>query len=444
MAYARLATNYSNMGEMGPAAEAAGKAYELRGRVSERERFYIDSHYEDNLTGDLEAARRIYEQWAETYPRDDIPLNNLSLIYTSLGEHEEALTARRQALKLGPGSAEHYLNLVGAYLYLNRLPEAIATAREMQAHNLDSPLNHMHLYQIAFLQHDAAAMEREAAVPMGQPGWEDSMLQIESDTAAYAGQLTKARELTRRAVESARRADEKEPALDYEAEGALREALVGNMNLVREQPSAHSGLARGANGETMSAIALGLSGDSAAAARLSDDLSHRFPKDTLVQFQYLPMIRAATMLGGKGASQNTEGAIEALAAAAPYERGNSGENVRFGLYPAYLRGTAYLAAHQGAAAAAEFQKVLDYPGVVLNEPIGALARLGLGRAYALEGGIDVGPASARSSRPQETTSQPEAVARARNAYLDFLVLWKDGDPDVPILVQAKAEYAGLH
>jgi hypothetical protein len=218
---------------------------------------------------------------------------------------------------------------------------------------------------------------------------------------------------------------------------------VGNVSFARQQVAALSGLARGANGEAMSAMALGLSGDSAAAARLNDDLSRRFPKDTLVQFQYLPMIRAATILGGKGGSPNTDGAIEALAAAAPYELGNSGENVSFGLYPAHLRGTAHLAAHQGAAAAAEFQKVLDYPGVVLNEPIGALARLGLGRAYALEPGVS--PASGKKQRAGETPALPDGtLAKARNAYQDFLALWKDADPDMPILRQAKTEYARLH
>jgi tRNA A-37 threonylcarbamoyl transferase component Bud32/tetratricopeptide (TPR) repeat protein len=439
MAYARLGTNYANNGEDALAAENARKAYERRERASERERFYIDSHYEDFVTGDLEAARKTYESWAETYPRDDIPPNNLGFIYGSLGEYEKALAARQQTLRLSPDSAAHYVNLVNGYLYLNRLDEAKAAAQEAGAHNLDAPLIHQHLYQLAFLQHDGAAMEREAAELEGRPGWEDSILEVESNTAAYAGQFAKARELMSRAVNSALRADEKEPAADYEAEAALREALVGNTILARQQAQNAPFSSKSEDTEALSALALALTGDSARAIRLANDLSQRFPKDTIVQFQYLPMVRAATILGG-GAAAKGDGAIDALAAAVPYELGNIGGNVRVALYPVYLHGMAYLAADQSAAAAAEFQKILDWPGVVVNEPIGALAHLGLGRAYAREAGLSRGGKNSRVKRPQ----QPEALAKARTAYQDFLNLWKDADPDIPILKEAKAEYADLN
>ena len=256
-------------------------------------------------------------------------------------------------------------------------------------------------------------MEREAAALMGKPGFEDVMLDIESDTAAYAGQFSKARELTRRASESAQRADEKETAANYEAEAAWREALTGNMILAKQQAQAALALSTGRDVEAISAFALGLAGDAAQATRLAADLAKRLPEDTIVQSICLPTIRAAAALQEGSASK----AIEALVPVAPYELGNAGQP----LYPVYLRGEAYVAAHQGSAAVAEFQKILAHPSVVLNEPIGALAHLGLARAHAVSGD----------------------TAKAQAAYQDFLALWKDADPDIPILKEAKAESAKL-
>jgi serine/threonine protein kinase/Flp pilus assembly protein TadD len=413
MAYARLGSNYYNLGQTARAAENARKAYELRERVSEREKFYIVSHYEQFVTGNLEETRKTYELWAQTYPHDDTPPGNLGLIYGFLGDYDKALTASQEELKLSPGSGLSYSNLVSGYLNVNRLDEARETVQEAQTRNLDNPGNHLALYNIDFLQHDAAGMEREAPALMGKPGFEDIMLEYESDSAAYAGQFSKARELTRRASESAQRADEKETAAGYESESAWREALVGNMSQAKQQAQAALALSTGRDVEAASAIALGLAGDAAQATRLSADLAKRFPEDTIVQFNYLPTIHAATALQGGSASK----AIEALAPAAPYELGNAGQ----ALYPVYLRGEAYVAAHQGSAAAAEFQKILDHPGVVLNEPIGALAHLGLARAYALSGD----------------------TVKAKSAYQDFFALWKDTDPDIPILIVAKAEYEKL-
>ena len=414
MAYARLGTSYSNLGETTRAAENTRKAYELRERVSEREKFYIASHYENFVTGNLEAARKTYELWAQTYPRDDIPPGNLGIIYGNLGDYDKALAPAQEAMKLDPGSGIAYANLVGSYVQVNRLDEARATAQEAQAHNLDNPQIHFSLYIIDFLQHDAAGMEREAAGLMGKPGFEDVMLDSESDTAAYGGQFAKARELTRRASDSAQRADEKETAAGYEAEAAVREALVGNMSQAKQQAQAALALSTGRDVEAVSAIALGLAGDAPQATRLAADLAKRFPEDTIVQFEYLPMIHAAAALQSGSANK----ALEALVPAAPYELGLIGGLT---LYPVYLRGEAYLAAHQGSAAAAEFQKILDHACVVRNEPIGALAHLGLARAYAMQGD----------------------TAKAKAAYQDFLTLWKDADPDIPILIAAKAEYAKL-
>jgi serine/threonine protein kinase len=414
MAYARLGTTYSNVGETLRTAENMRKANELRERVSEREKLYITSHFEDLVTRDLEAARKTYALWAQTYPRDDVPPTNLGVVYASLGDPEKSLAAHLRALKLVPDGL-NYANLVVAYTALDRLDEAKAAAKEAQAQNLDSLYIHLYLYRVDFLQHDSAGMEREAATLMGKPGYEDPLLDYESDSAAYAGQFAKARELTRRAAESARRADEKEAAANYEAGSAVREALVGNMSLAKLQAQAALARPHGRDAEAVSVIALGLAGDPAQAMRLASDLEKRFPEDTIVQSVYLPMIHAAAGLGSDNKAKSADKAIEALAAAAPYELGRD-----IHLLPAYLRGDAYLATRQGTLAAAEFQKILDHPGVVRNGPR-ALAHLGLGRAYALSGD----------------------TAKAKTAYQDFLALWKDADPDLSILKQAKSEYAKL-
>jgi eukaryotic-like serine/threonine-protein kinase len=412
MAHATMAISYNNLDERLRAADGIRKAYDLRGRTSEREQLYISSYYERLVTGNLEAARSADELWAQTYPRDEFPHISLSVVYWELGENDKALTAAQEALRLNPRSGNHYGNLAIGYRTLERLDEAQATAREAQARNLDGPGVHEILYEVDFLQHNTAGMGREAAVLMGKPGYEDAVLYDESETAAYAGDFGKARELTRQAAESAQRADERERASGYKADASLREAWVGNMALAKQQAQAALALGNGRDVESTSAIALGLAGDAAQTARLADDLGRRFPEDTLVKFVNLPMIHAAIALRSSDAAK----AVESLTAAAPFELGDHAN-----LYPAYLRGEAYLAAKQGTASEVEFQKILDHPGVVLNNPIGALAHLGLGRAYALAGDS----------------------AKAKIAFQDFFALWKNADPDIPILLQAKAEYAKL-
>ncbi|MGH9406795.1 MAG: protein kinase domain-containing protein [Terriglobia bacterium] len=443
MAYASLGTGYWITGQIDLAVENARKAYSLRERVSEREKFSIGSRYEFYVTGDLEAARKTYALWAETYPRDSVPLNDLCVLYGDLGEYRRALASGQQAVKLGPGTRPEYGDLAWAYLFLNRLDEARATAQEARARHLDSPYIHLVLYTADFLQHDTAGMKREAAAASAlaaKSGDEDLMLlDAESDTAADAGQLAKARGLTGRAMASAERADRNETAAAYAGEAAVREALAGNAGLAKQQARAALALSGGRDAEALAAVALGLAGDSGKAIRLASDLDRRFPKGTIVQFEYLPMIRAASILGGEDASQGTGSAIEALAPAAPYELGNLAQSVNFILDPIYLRGEAYLAAGQGAAAAGEFEKILDHPGMVVNEPIGALAYLGLGRAYALQAGIS----PARENGGVKPPLQQDALAKARAAYEDFLALWKDADPGIPILEHAKAEYARL-
>ena len=415
MAHARLGTSYSNLNETVRASESVRKAYELRERASERERLYIASHYEIFVTGNLEAARKVYELSAQTYPRD-APLNNLGLIFSELGEFEKALAACQNILKVSAGTGNRYANLVSAYLQLGRLDEARAAAREAQAHNIDSPEIHLNLYWVDFLQRDEAGMEREKAGMMSKPGYDDQMLNHEADTALYWGQLAKARVLTERAIVMASRADENEAAAIYEADAAVREALVGNKELAKQKARAAILLSSARDVEALSAIALQMSGESAQATRLASGLAKRFPEDTLVQSNYLPAIHAAGLLRGGASPQ----ALEALAVA-PYELGGNLETLTFVGYPVYLRGEAYLAAKQGAAAAEEFQKILDHPGVIRNEPIGALAHLGLARAAVVSGDR----------------------AKAKRAYDDFLGLWKNADPDIPVLKQAKAEYAKL-
>jgi tetratricopeptide (TPR) repeat protein len=417
MAYARMGTSYADLNETARAAETVRRAYELRKRVSEREQFYIASHYELLVTGNLEAARKVDELSAQTYPRDS-PFTNLGHIYSELGDPVKAIAAYEEALRFNPETANRYANLVGGYVQLNRLDEAKATAREAQRHNIDLPEIHLNLYWVAFLQHDAAGMERESAEMMGRPGLEDQMLNYQADTALYNGQLARSRVLAQRAVEAAQTADEKEAPALYQADAAVREALAGNADLAKQQARAALAISSSRDAVALSAIALALAGDSAQAEHLADDLGKRFPQDTIVQSNYLPTIRAAALLR----SSDYGRAMEALAVAAPHELGGNVEALNFVLYPVYMRGQVYLAAKQGGASAAEFQKILDHPGAVRSEPIGALARLGLGRAFALVG---------------DTT-------RAKTAYQDFLTLWQDADPDIPVFKEAKAEYSKLH
>jgi eukaryotic-like serine/threonine-protein kinase len=414
MAYARLGNSYYMQRQGKQASEFIRKAYDLREQVSEREKLYLVSHYQQLATGNLEAARSTYELWAQTYPRDVVPIGNLGTIYTTLGDHEKSLVAIQQCLQLD-WSAIGDSNLIGQYLTLNRLDQVKALSLEALArHDGDDSYIHQTLYDLYFVQHDSAGMEREATALMGNPGYEPPTLLEEANTAAYGGQFSTARELTRRAVEAARRTDGDEEAALFEAVGALREALAGNQALAKQQARAALVLANGRDVRTLAAVAFGVAGDSAQAGRMADELATQFPEDTIVQFVYLPTIRAAALQVSGAASSDR--VIKILAPARQYELGDA-----LPLYPAYLAGEAYLAGHQGSEAAAEFQKILDHPGLVLNNLIGALAHVGLGRAYAMQGD----------------------KVKARAAYQDFLALWKDADPDIPILKEAKAEYAKL-
>ncbi len=419
MAYALLGVNYSRSGESGLGAENTRRAYELREQVSEHEKLHIESNYYYFVTGDLEKARQSSELWAQAYPRDFAPYTVLGLISKFLGQYEEALPQTLTALRLGPERTANYSNVAEAHVNLNQFAEARAAVEEAQAKELESPYLRVSLYQLAFLQNDAAGMAQQVAWAAGKPGVEDVLLGYEADTVAYSGRLRDARDFSRRAMDSAERAEEKETAATYSALSGLREALFGNADEARPLATLAMGRSTGRDVQYGAALALAHAGDEARAQSLTDDLGKRFPDDTIVQFNYLPTLRAKLAVSRGNASE----AIGSLRTATPYELGQTTSST-YGwtaLYPVYTRGEAYLAARQGSEAAAEFQKILDHRGIVLNEPIGALAHVQIGRAYAMQGD----------------------TAKAKAAYQDFLTLWKDADPDIPILKEAKAEYAKL-
>jgi eukaryotic-like serine/threonine-protein kinase len=413
MAYADLGSSYSNLLELGLAAENTRRAYELRSRVSEREELSIESRYHNNVTGDLEKARQAYELWAKTYPRDGVPVGNLSSVYAQLGQYDKALAEAREAVRLDPKSAFPYASVVLSYLYLNRLDEARLTAEEAQSKDLDSPPLHVFLYQVAFLQNDAQGMAKQVTWSTGKPLVEAIVLSQESETAAYFGHLTRARELSRRAVASAERAGDKEAAADIEGLAALHEALLGSATEARQRAASALRRSTGRDAQCEAALCLAMEGDAPRAQVLVDDLAQRFPEDTVVQFNCLPTIRAQLALN----RIDSPTAVRVLGFAVPYELGS----FPLSLYPVYLRGTAYLAGHHGAEAAAEFQKILEYRAIVGNESIGALAHAQLGRAYALS----------------------NDTVKAKAAYERLFTLWKDADSDIPILKEAKMEYAKL-
>jgi eukaryotic-like serine/threonine-protein kinase len=409
-AYAALGNAYSNLGEMGLAADNIKRAYELRERVSDRERFYIESHYFQFGTGNLEKARRVYEVWVQTYPKDVGPRTNLATIYTLLGNYDKSLAMATEAVRISPQDSQAYADLVTTYIYLNRLDQARATALEALARNLDSPDLRLYLYVVAFLQNDVAEMKKHVAWSAGRPGLEDALLSNEAETAAYFGELERARDFSRRASASAERAEEKETAASYEVNAALREALFGNPGEARQRAQAALALSTDRDAQYGAAMALGFAGEGLRAEALAHHLAEQYSEDTAVQYCYLPTIRALLALSRKDSSK----AIELLRVASPYELGTAG-----GLYPVYVRAVAYLVARQNSEAATEFQKILDHRGIVQNEPIGALAHLGLARAYAMS----VDPAKAHAE------------------YENFFALWKDADPGLRILKEAKAEYA---
>src|SRR5271157_997701 len=421
MAYRAMAVVYGNLNEVERAAGNARKAYELREKVSERERFSIESIYYTYTTGELEKAAHVYELWQQTYPRDDVPYTKLFVIYSNLGKWEKALEEAREAMRREPNDWVNYANLGGGYDNLNRLDEAEAVYKQAEERKLEGEGLLLNRYQLAFLKGDTAQMAESAAAAMGKPGTEDILLASQADTEAWYGRLKNPRDLTRRAMDSAQHNDTKEAAATYQAAAALREVEAGNREQARADADAALKLAPNRDVRAMAALALARAGDAAGAEKLAAELDKTFPLDTLIQRSWLPTIRAALALQRKDPNQ----AVELLKVASTIELGQPTDLTVF-LCPVYLRGEAYLMAHDGNAAAAEFQKFIDHYGLVVNFPWGALARLGLARAYALDAAKD-----------------PAARDKARTAYQNFLTLWKDADPEIPVYRQAKAEYATL-
>lgn len=417
-AWARLGVNYSDLGEIALGAQATEKAYSLREHVSEREKLDLAAHYYNFETGDFEKALQAYNVWEQTYPRDWVPPNNKASIYVFLGQYDRAISEAQDARRLAPDSGLAYTALIQAAICVNRFDDAQALIGEALSKQLDSSGLRFLTYETAFDKSQPDAMATEVAWGRGKPGVEDVFVAYEGDTAAFSGRVMQGRQFTEHASALAEQAGEKEVAATYAAAAALREAILGNVAEAHDRAARALKLSNGHDVQYGAALAFAFAGDAAKAQSLADDLGKRFPDDTIVHMSYLPSLQAQMALIHGDPSK----AIDSLQVAAPYELGQIGLQYFFAsAYPIYVRGQAYLAAHKGAEAATEFQKLIDHSGVVFNEPIGPLAHLGLARAHTLQGD----------------------VAKARAAYQDFLSLWKNADPDIPIYKQAKAEYAKL-
>jgi len=416
MAYRAMARAYSNVSEIGRAAEYARKAYDLREKLSERERFSIEGFYYLIATGELEKAAQTFELWKQTYPRDELPYLDLGFIYASLGDFEKSLAESREALRLEPNDATNYGNTGNGLVVLNRMDEAEAVYKQAEEHKLEGEVVLLNRYQLAFLKGEKAEMARLASAATGKPGAEDLLLAAQADTEGWYGKLKNAHELTRRAMDSAERNDAKESAAAYQTTAALREVESGQREQARADANAALKLAPNRDVRTAAAMALARAGDTGGAEKLASELDKTYPLDTIVQRYWLPTIRAAVALERKDPNR----ALELLKETGTLELGQETQ-ATISLCPIYIRGVAYLMLHDGNSAAVEFQKFIDHRGIVVNFPWGALARLGMGRAYALQGD----------------------TAKAKAAYQDFLTIWKDADLDLPVLLAAKSESAKL-
>jgi serine/threonine protein kinase len=420
LAYSYLGIMENDILETDLAVEHHRKAYELRDRASEAERYEIDATYYKEVTGNIEKAIETCQLWIQAYPRSEMPHVYLAgAVLSVIGQIERAAEEATEAIRLNPNFPIPYAQLILAQAALNRFDDAKATYAQAVERKVHNPFIEIGMYEIAFLQNDTAWMAQQVAKTVNLPGWGDQMLTLESDTAAYYGRLKDARELSRRAIDAAQAAGEKDPPALYLSTSGLREVWFGNTDEGRRR--AVAALKRSTPRDVLyfASLAFACSRDDTQAKTLADDLSKRFPEDTLVQSNYLPTIRAKLALNRGNATE----AIESLRATELYDLGVSTSSPMnwAAMFPVFVRGEAYLAARQGTEAAGQFQKILDHRGLVVNLPIAALAHLGLGRAYVLQGD----------------------TAKAKAAYQDFLTLWKDADPDIPVLQQAKAEYLKL-
>jgi serine/threonine protein kinase len=411
MAYAALGIAYENLNQPSLALEYAIKAYDLRNRVSERERIRISAAY-FGAVGDIENEAETYELWKADYPRDSVPYNNVSGDYATLGKYDKGLLASQEAVRLAPDNANNYANLAYTYININRLKDAEAVLGSAAAHKLESFSLREVTYYLAFLQHDDGEMDKQVRWGAANPGGGEGLLSAQSDTEAYYGRLNRAREFTERAVQSSIQSESKEAAALWRANESRREAEFGDAGIARRQAKSALALDNGRDVAELVALTFAQIGDVSDAGRLMRQLQQAYPRNSLIRLYWLPCIKAAIAIS----KHNAREAREILESALPFELSRYGN-----LDPPYLRGEAFLAEHNGTGAAAEFQKFLDNPGVVVNIVTGSLVHVQLGRAYAMAGD----------------------TARAKAAYQDFLTLWKDADPDIPILKQAKAEYAKL-
>ena len=414
MAYARLSVTSANTGQASLAMEYASRAYALRDHATGLERLIISGIY-FRTTGETEKQVESLQLWETDYPRESAPHNNLSACEAELGRHESALSEIKEAFRLDPNSMTHYSNLGMSYLRVNQLEEAKDTFDQALAHNLDGGWLRQGIYFLAFLHGDDSQMQQQVSWAAGKRGEEDLLLSTESDTEAYYGRLNKARDFSRRAVGSAVRSDSKEIAALWKASAALREAELGETSSARQGAKAALGLSSGRNVKIVAALTLARIGDASQAKGIAEELRKDYPTNTLIKLYWLPTINAALQLN----ANNPTAALMELEAAAPYELGVPPPMQTGTLYPAYLRGQAYLLAHNGSAAITEFQKLLGHRGIVLNFVTGALAKLQIGHAYAISGD----------------------TAKAKAAYQEFLTLWKDADPNIPIFKQAKFEFS---
>jgi tetratricopeptide (TPR) repeat protein len=430
MGYMSLGDEYANLSQPGRASEYYTKAFQLREHSDGgRERLTIISNYYENVTGELDKAAQAYEKEIANYPQDFAAFGNVSAVYSAQGQYEKAAEATRQAIRLMPNQPGPYLNLADYILAQQRFDEARQMIREAQGRKLDHAIFHSALYALAFIAADSAGMVEQQQWLAGKPEYQNLAFGLASDTAAYGGHLAKARENTKLAIEAAIRADSKERAAIWQAVAAQREAAFGYTTQARQGAAEALKLAPESQGvKSEAALAFAMVGDSARAGTIAEDLQKRFPLSTQVQSNWLPAIQGQLAVQRK----NPALAVQTLHTPSDVELGQIDwvSNVSC-LYPTYVRGEAYLAAGQGGPAATDFQKVLDHSGIVWNCWTGALAHLGVARANALQ------------AKTLNGADADAARVRALAAYKDFLTLWKDADSDIPILKEAKAEYAKL-
>jgi len=421
IAHARLGIHYSNVGEWTLARESTLRAYRLRDRASDVERFWIDTFYDRQVTGNLERQQQTMESWARTYPRDPIPHGLLAGMATiSTGRYELSIAEADKAIALDPDRVPAFHSKALSQLSLNRLAEAEITIRRATERKLEFAGFALVQYFIAFLKGDGEDMKQKAALARGTRATEDVMSHVEALVLARAGQLQEARRTSAVAVDIAQKAGQRERAALFDAAIAVWDAFYGNAAAATQKVTATLDLARGRDVDFAAAFALALSDDVVRSQALADDLAKNFPEDTSVQYLYLPTLRALFSLNAHDAAA----AIQSLQRASRFDLGIGGIGAigYFGrLYPIYVRGQAYLAAHQPAAAAAEFQRIIDHRSIVLVDPMDAMARLQLARALVLSG---------------DTT-------KAKHAYNDLFALWKDADAKSPIVNEARAEFAKL-